>query len=176
MPLSSTRLPPSGNPDQTVLWAACFQSMADCLRHFAARKEHQTSDSTFVVLMSHGLRDGVCGVDCQGQNSDLLSIDTVFATFNNRNCQALRGKPKVIIIQACRGGMLNTYRETGALILERQGASLENVKHKKPKETEMLIFWCCCCCMSDTILLPVFFAVSQPTFILASAPLPLRGA
>ncbi|XP_066491300.1 caspase-1-like [Tiliqua scincoides] len=81
----------------------CSQGMVDCLQRFAARKEHKTSDSTFVVLMTHGLRDGLCGVDSQGGDSDLLSIDTIFSTFNNRNCQALRGKPKVIIIQACRG-------------------------------------------------------------------------
>lgn len=79
------------------------QEMEDCLQRFAARKEHKTSDSTFVVLMSHGLRDSLCGVDCQGRDSNFLSIDTVFSTFNNRNCQALWRKPKVIIIQACRG-------------------------------------------------------------------------
>ncbi|KAJ6655774.1 hypothetical protein lerEdw1_004827 [Lerista edwardsae] len=95
----------------------CTQGMADCLRRFAAREEHRTSDSTFVVLMSHGRRDGVCGVDCQGQNSDLLSIDTVFATFNNRNCQTLRGKPKVIIIQACRG------ENPGVVYVSDSGAS-----------------------------------------------------
>uniref|UniRef100_A0A8D2KT29 Caspase-1 n=1 Tax=Varanus komodoensis TaxID=61221 RepID=A0A8D2KT29_VARKO len=82
----------------------CSQGMADCLKHFAAREEHKASDSTFVVLMSHGLRDGLCGTKSSEQHPDILPVDLVFSTFNNKNCRALRGKPKVIIIQACRGG------------------------------------------------------------------------
>ncbi|KAL8198730.1 UNVERIFIED_CONTAM: hypothetical protein K2H54_022023 [Gekko kuhli] len=81
----------------------CSEEMADHLRKFAARKEHETSDSTFVVLMSHGLRAGLCGVKSQGENSDILSHDTIYSILNNKNCPALRDKPKVIIIQACRG-------------------------------------------------------------------------
>ncbi|KAF7237022.1 Caspase-1 [Varanus komodoensis] len=81
----------------------CSQGMADCLKHFAAREEHKASDSTFVVLMSHGLRDGLCGTKSSEQHPDILPVDLVFSTFNNKNCRALRGKPKVIIIQACRG-------------------------------------------------------------------------
>ncbi|XP_054857796.1 uncharacterized protein LOC129344905 [Eublepharis macularius] len=81
----------------------CSEGMADCLKAFAAQEEHKTSDSTFVVLMSHGLRSGLCGVKSQGENSDILSHDTIYSILNNKNCPALRDKPKVIIIQACRG-------------------------------------------------------------------------
>ncbi|XP_034995992.2 caspase-4 isoform X2 [Zootoca vivipara] len=81
----------------------CSQDMARRLKSFAAQEEHKTSDSTFVVLMSHGLREGLCGVKHEDSCRDLLSVDTVFSTFNNKNCPALRGKPKVIVIQACRG-------------------------------------------------------------------------
>nr|XP_056720910.1 caspase-1-like [Euleptes europaea] len=81
----------------------CSEGMASRLREFAARKEHKTSDSTFVVLMSHGLRAGLCGVKSQGENSDILSHDTIYSILNNKNCPGLRDKPKVIIIQACRG-------------------------------------------------------------------------
>ncbi|XP_048375503.1 caspase-1-like [Sphaerodactylus townsendi] len=81
----------------------CSKGMADRLRAFAAKKEHKTSDSTFVVLMSHGLRAGLCGVKSQGENSDILTHDTIYSILNNKNCPSLRDKPKVIIIQACRG-------------------------------------------------------------------------
>nr|XP_020659627.1 caspase-1-like [Pogona vitticeps] len=79
------------------------QGITECLQRFAAREEHKTSDSTFVVLMSHGLREGLCGVKSRGKDSDILSIDAVFSAFNNKNCPALLRKPKVILIQACRG-------------------------------------------------------------------------
>ncbi|XP_060115426.1 caspase-1-like [Heteronotia binoei] len=81
----------------------CSKQMAERLREFAAREEHKNSDSTFVVLMSHGLRAGLCGVKSQGENSDILSHDTIFSILNNKNCPNLMNKPKVIIIQACRG-------------------------------------------------------------------------
>ncbi|XP_027628648.1 caspase-1 isoform X6 [Tupaia chinensis] len=73
------------------------------LASFAARPEHQTSDSTFVVFMSHGIRDGICGKTYCDQIPDVLPVNTIFQMLNTRNCPSLKDKPKVIIIQACRG-------------------------------------------------------------------------
>ncbi|XP_045694742.1 caspase-12-like isoform X2 [Phyllostomus hastatus] len=73
------------------------------LLQFAARKEHQSADSTFLVFMSHGVLEGICGIKHSEQEPDILHDDTIFQIFNNRNCQSLRDKPKVIIMQACRG-------------------------------------------------------------------------
>ncbi|KAG8122848.1 hypothetical protein E2320_018269 [Naja naja] len=70
------------------------QGITTCLKKFAAREEHKTSDGMFVVLMSHGHLDSLCGVHSQNEQSDIFSIKTVFSTFNNINCPALRGKPK----------------------------------------------------------------------------------
>ncbi|KFV83009.1 Caspase-1, partial [Struthio camelus australis] len=79
------------------------QEMAKVLKDFASCKEHQTSDSTFLVLMSHGVRAGICGTKSRDKTTDILSLDTIYETFNNKHCQVLLGKPKVLIIQACRG-------------------------------------------------------------------------
>lgn len=79
------------------------QEMKSELQEFAARPEHRASDSTFVVLMSHGLLEGVCGIEHSEEKPDMLPYDTVFRIFNNRHCPHLKDKPKVIIIQACRG-------------------------------------------------------------------------
>ncbi|XP_047373152.1 caspase-1-like isoform X1 [Sciurus carolinensis] len=73
------------------------------LKAFAARPEHQTSDSTFLVFMSHGIRDGICGKKYSEQVSDVLEVNTIFQMLNTWNCPSLKDKPKVIIIQACRG-------------------------------------------------------------------------
>ncbi|XP_032974713.1 caspase-1 isoform X2 [Rhinolophus ferrumequinum] len=77
--------------------------MVEELKAFAARKEHKTSDSTFVVFMSHGIRDAICGKEYSGNGSGVLHINTIFQTLNTLNCPSLKDKPKVIIIQACRG-------------------------------------------------------------------------
>ncbi|XP_053451431.1 caspase-4-like [Nycticebus coucang] len=79
------------------------EGMESALRTFAARPEHVSSDSTFLVLMSHGVLDGVCGTAHRREARDVLPYDTIFQIFNNRNCLGLRDKPKVIIVQACRG-------------------------------------------------------------------------
>ncbi|XP_016062199.1 PREDICTED: caspase-12-like isoform X2 [Miniopterus natalensis] len=73
------------------------------LWEFAARQEHQSSDSTILVFMSHGILEGICGTKHREGEPDILPDDTIFQIFNNRNCQSLRDKPKVIIMQACRG-------------------------------------------------------------------------
>uniref|UniRef100_A0A8C6BZE4 Caspase 12/pseudo n=1 Tax=Monodon monoceros TaxID=40151 RepID=A0A8C6BZE4_MONMO len=78
--------------DLTVL------EMETALRQFAACQDHQSSDSIFLVFMSHGTLDGICGTD-----PDILRDDTIFQIFNSCNCQSLKDKPKVIIMQACAG-------------------------------------------------------------------------
>ncbi|CAK6448825.1 unnamed protein product [Pipistrellus nathusii] len=73
------------------------------LKAFAARQEHKNSDSTFLVFMSHGIRQGICGKKHSEEVSDVLDINTIFQSLNTYNCPSLKDKPKVIIIQACRG-------------------------------------------------------------------------
>lgn len=78
--------------------------MAIELKAFAARPEHKSSDSTFLVLMSHGIQAGICGKKYSEEVPDVLEVNTVFQILNTLNCPSLKDKPKVIIIQACRGG------------------------------------------------------------------------
>ncbi|XP_023620681.1 caspase-13-like isoform X2 [Myotis lucifugus] len=87
------------------------KEMEKVLVAFAARPEHRTSDSTFLVFMSHGLLDKLCGKQHSKENPDVLPYDTIFRVFNNRNCPSLRDKPKVIIVQACRGDNVS-WRDT----------------------------------------------------------------
>ncbi|XP_076431728.1 caspase-12-like isoform X4 [Peromyscus maniculatus bairdii] len=79
------------------------QEMETELRRFASRPEHQSSDSTFLVFMSHGILEGICGVKHRNREPDVLHDDTIFTIFNNSNCRSLRNKPKILIMQACRG-------------------------------------------------------------------------
>lgn len=64
-----------------------------------ARKCRPEHDSLFVFIFSHGSEHGIYGTD--GMEVDLEN--EIFACFDNHNCKAMIGKPKVFVIQACRG-------------------------------------------------------------------------
>ncbi|XP_073697595.1 caspase b-like isoform X1 [Garra rufa] len=80
------------------------------VKNFSKRYEHQNSDSTFVVIMSHGKRfdnkDAILGVHYNDRMnpSDIFFVEDIFSHLNTVSCPALIDKPKVILIQACRGG------------------------------------------------------------------------
>lgn len=82
--------------------------MKQAVKNFAVCQEHAYSDSTFVVIMSHGKRDAILGVHHTTDNPDTFPVDDIYVHLNSQNCPALLNKPKVILIQACRGGMKMT--------------------------------------------------------------------
>lgn len=49
--------------------------------------------------MAHGLEGHL-----EGEDEQMVDLENLFEVLNNKNCQALRAKPKVYIVQACRGG------------------------------------------------------------------------
>ena len=64
-----------------------------------AKKDHRDFGAFFFILMSHGgNRDCILGV--QGRKT---SVENLMVEFQARNCPSLKGKPKVFIIQTCRG-------------------------------------------------------------------------
>lgn len=49
--------------------------------------------------MAHGLEGQL-----EGEDEQMVELENLFEVLNNKNCPALRAKPKVYIVQACRGG------------------------------------------------------------------------
>lgn len=77
------------------------------LLSFATDNIHQQMDMTIVCILSHG-EDGVI-ICTDGQK---VSIETILAKFNNRNAPPLKGKPKYLLFQACRGLKIDPGVET----------------------------------------------------------------
>ena len=71
-----------------------------------AKSDHTAYDCFVLCLMSHG-KEGLF----YGSDGQAVLFDTVCDLFSNSNCRTLRGKPKLIFIQACRG----TEGQTGVV-------------------------------------------------------------
>ncbi|XP_044222654.1 caspase a-like [Thunnus albacares] len=80
----------------------------DAVTEFSKHPKLKETDSVFVVIMSHGEMGAVCGVDYKkgqpDEKQDKFPIDNIYKHLGTEECPALLNKPKIIIIQACRGG------------------------------------------------------------------------
>uniref|UniRef100_A0A669DAJ7 Caspase family p20 domain-containing protein n=1 Tax=Oreochromis niloticus TaxID=8128 RepID=A0A669DAJ7_ORENI len=83
------------------------------------------TDSVFVVLMSHGDLGTIRGSDMKN-----FEIDKIYERLNTKNCPALMNKPKVIIIQACRGeteGVVTVDARKQSMGTENTGPPSKNI-------------------------------------------------
>ncbi|XP_077535219.1 uncharacterized protein LOC144147059 isoform X2 [Haemaphysalis longicornis] len=79
------------------------QDMLNVLSNAAKAEQQRTADCLIVILMSHGSNDTIEGTD----SKCLRLRNQVYGLFNNANCPALKGKPKLFFVQACRGEKRN---------------------------------------------------------------------
>lgn len=69
-------------------------------------------DALFVFILSHGSEHGIYGVD----GFEVYLESEIISCFDNRNCKTMIGKPKVFVIQACRGRKYKTVGRHGRTI------------------------------------------------------------
>ncbi|XP_072248460.1 caspase-1-A-like [Leuresthes tenuis] len=67
---------------------------------FSQHPKLKETDSVLVIVMSHGRRGAVLGVDPKDNE---FPIDKIYQHLDSQHCPALVNKPKIVIIQACRG-------------------------------------------------------------------------
>ncbi|NXE59095.1 CASP6 protein, partial [Calcarius ornatus] len=63
----------------------------------ASKEDHSNADCFVCVFLSHGEDDHIYAYD------DKIKIQTLTDMFRGDKCQSLVGKPKIFVIQACRG-------------------------------------------------------------------------
>ncbi|PIK55213.1 putative caspase-3 isoform X1 [Apostichopus japonicus] len=94
-------------------------------------KEDHTNYSCFVsVILSHGEREGVCGVDYNKDQPEVLRTEDFVDVMDH--CPTLRGKPKVFFTQACRGTNIN--KQTTTQLDARRPK--EDIEREKREEME----------------------------------------
>lgn len=85
----------------------------DCKRNLSSEKMQNAfkqkaalcqskHNALVVILLSHGSEHGVYGVD-----GIEVNLNDVLSYFDNKHCKTMRGKPKIFIVQACRGRMVD---------------------------------------------------------------------
>lgn len=81
------------------------QAIEDAVIDFSKRPKLKDTDSVVVVIMSHGRMGVVAGVSTRSKTfeDDHFSLDKIYRLLGPEDCPALLNKPKIIIIQACRG-------------------------------------------------------------------------
>ncbi|XP_019646757.1 PREDICTED: caspase-2-like, partial [Branchiostoma belcheri] len=121
------------------------------IQSFAMEEAHQTADCCVVVMMSHGKPEHIYGRDGQDSStSPSVNIPTIISMFDNVNCPALRGKPKLFFFQACRGDTADRgtagpdVPDAGSLLPSNffenvTGRHEADVSTDQPTATDMLI-------------------------------------
>uniref|UniRef100_A0A3Q3J3K6 Uncharacterized protein n=1 Tax=Monopterus albus TaxID=43700 RepID=A0A3Q3J3K6_MONAL len=90
------------------------KGIEDALIAFSTHPKLKDTDSVFVVIMSHGKLGAILGVNwkgdrCGDEAPDEFPINNIYRHLASEKCPALLDKPKVIIIQACRGGASHLF-------------------------------------------------------------------
>ena len=70
-----------------------------------SKEDHSKYDCAFIAVFSHGCKGAVYG--CDGEKLKISDIQKPI-----QSCSKLYGKPKVFLIQACRGSEVLSYKKT----------------------------------------------------------------
>ena len=87
---------------QRVLDNQSGSQMLELLRG-TAKKDFSRYDCFVCVILSHGTEDGIYGTDEKG-----IKIEAITSLFRRSECPSLEGKPKIFLIQACRGPLTSS--------------------------------------------------------------------
>lgn len=76
-----------------------MQDVTDALKSF---RNKLSDDVSFLAMfiMAHG---GLGHIEVNDE--EILDLEEIYKMFNNSQCPALREKPKLFVVQACRGGV-----------------------------------------------------------------------
>ncbi|XP_068761079.1 caspase-8-like [Montipora capricornis] len=106
-----------------------------------AAKDHSEYSAFVCIIMSHGNRDHIEGVN--GKN---IALETLMSDFKAGSCPSLAGKPKLFIIQACRGTMRDNMMlsSSGSADSTMGGFGTDSTLCRStcPQESDFLLAFC----------------------------------
>jgi hypothetical protein len=83
----------------------CYEDLtADKLvyifEHYSKKEELESHEAFVAIVMTHGEKDVLIAAD-----KHTVKTEDILSHFNNSKCPALVNKPKLFLLQACRGGL-----------------------------------------------------------------------
>ncbi|EDV21520.1 uncharacterized protein TRIADDRAFT_13757, partial [Trichoplax adhaerens] len=110
------------------------QQIEDKINYYSKQIDHGNYDSFVCIFLSHGIYRYICGSD------GAVDLEKIFAQFQGHECPTLAGKPKIFIIQACRG---KKY-DLGVDIVdsphsEENNSAVDKFGYKLPSESDFLL-------------------------------------
>ncbi|CAG2110522.1 unnamed protein product [Medioppia subpectinata] len=99
-----------------------------------ATEDHSDSDCVVVVVLTHGDEQSLWARNAK------YPIDTLFAYFTGDRCPTLVGKPKIFIIQACRGEGIDSGIKMKTLGVDEVDSNHEIV-YKIPTIADFLVYY-----------------------------------
>ncbi|XP_070185097.1 caspase-3-like isoform X1 [Littorina saxatilis] len=109
------------------------KNMTDIISE-VAQQNHADEDCFVLVILTHGEPDRVYATDY------LVNVDDLLTPL--KTCPSLAGKPKIIIIQACRGEKL----DEGTDVVDAKGGGeddMDPVVYRVPVEADFLMAFAC---------------------------------
>lgn len=95
-------------------------------------------EALVVILLSHGTETAIYGTDCIE-----VEINDILNHFDNKVCSQMKGKPKIFIVQACRGRKadfgINSYQfisQPDSQSTLTQQSQISQISHKMPRWSE----------------------------------------
>lgn len=93
-----------------------FQEIHEYLKAFSKHEELKNVSCLVVAVLSHGGKDGII----YGSDGNTLKDDDIRSYFSITECPLMENKPKLILIQACRGGSVDTCLSSCLIIYHIQ--------------------------------------------------------
>ena len=81
--------------------------MENVAKKYGGQTDHSTFNVFMMIVMSHG-GDGNCILGVDGRET---SVKDLMVEFQEQKCPSLKKKPKVFIIQACRGSLQDVQKK-----------------------------------------------------------------
>ncbi|XP_041378466.1 caspase-2-like isoform X3 [Gigantopelta aegis] len=98
--------------------------------------DHSLLDSFILFILSHGEKQGICGVD-----GKLVQKEEIIGAFNGKDCPKLSGKPKLFFFQACQGHKFHHGAPIASAepVSSSSGSDPDNMEHtlKKMKDLKL---------------------------------------